>query len=52
MFTDVVTVKPGNQPVSCTVIIYIYCLMVLLFITIMTIFSYKVRDDAKLFNCS
>ena len=21
MFTDVVTVKPGNQPVSCTVII-------------------------------
>lgn len=23
MFTDVVTVKPGNQPVLCTVIIYI-----------------------------
>ena len=50
MFTDVVTVKPGNQSVSCTVIIY--CLMVLVLVTIMTIFNYKVRDDAKLFNCS
>ena len=49
MFTDVVTVKPGNQPVSCTVI---YCLMLLVLVTIMTIFNYKVRDDAKLFNCS
>lgn len=30
----------------------IYCLMVLVLVTIMTIFNYKVRDDAKLFNCS